>query len=131
MAVRRMPTRSSSPFRASASSTASRHLVLGGLGSRLNLTLEQPRGPPARARQPVRADATAEGDVTLPHPSREGTIETEVGPFPARSRDELGAESGGVGLRRILETVSDGVELGERDGDGVGHADQGVDGAGQ
>jgi anti-sigma regulatory factor (Ser/Thr protein kinase) len=106
------------------------HLVLGGLGSRLNLTLEHLEDLQL-ALDSLLAQHDGQGDVTLCIRIREGAIETEIGPFAPALSDELGAESGGVGLRRILETVSDGVELGERDGEAWVTLTKNVDGAGQ
>ena len=46
-----------------------------------------------------------------------GAIEASVGPFRARSvQRALEAEDDGVGLRRVLDTVVDRVEVDERDG---------------
>ena len=106
------------------------HLVLGGLGSRLNLTFEHLEDLQL-GLDSLFAQHDGQGDVTLRIRIREGTIETEVGPFPSALSDELEAESGGVGLRRILETVSDGVELGERDGEAWVTLTKNVDGSGQ
>jgi anti-sigma regulatory factor (Ser/Thr protein kinase) len=106
------------------------HLVLGGLGSRLNLTLEHLEDLQL-GLDSLLMQHDGQGDVTLSIRIREGAIETEIGPFPAALSDELGAESGGVGLRRILETVSDGVELGERDGEAWVTLTKNVDGSGR
>lgn len=91
------------------------HLVLGGLGSRLNVTLEHLEDLQL-GLDSLLAQHDGHEEVTLRIRVREGTLETEVGPFPQALSTELGADSGGVGLRRILDTVSDGVEVGERDG---------------
>jgi hypothetical protein len=91
------------------------HLVLGGLGSRLNVTLEHLEDLQL-GLDSLLAQHDGHEEVTLRIRVREGTLETEVGPFPQALSTELAADSGGVGLRRILDTVSDGVEVGERDG---------------
>ena len=91
------------------------HLVLGGLGSRLNVTLEHLEDLQL-GLDSLLAQHDGHEDVTLRIRVREGTIETEVGPFPQALSTELAADSGGVGLRRILDTVSDGVAVGEREG---------------
>ena len=91
------------------------HLVLGGVGSRLNLTLEHLEDLEL-GLDSLLAQHAGDGDVTLRIRVGDGAIETEVGPFPQALSDELAVDTGGVGLRRILETVADGVELGERDG---------------
>jgi hypothetical protein len=91
------------------------HLVLGGLGSRLNLTLEHLEDLQL-GLDSLLAQHDGHEDVTLRIRVRDNTIETEVGPFPQAFSEALAADAGGVGLRRILETVSDAVEVGERDG---------------
>ena len=106
------------------------HLVLGGLGSRLNLTLEHLEDLQL-GLDSLLMQHDGQGDVTLRIRIREGAIETEVGPFPSALSDQLEAESGGVGLRRILETVSDGVDVGEHDGEAWVTLTKNVDGSGR
>ena len=92
------------------------HLVLGGLGSRLNLTLEHLEDLQL-GLDSLLAQQDGQEDVTLRIRVLDGAIETEIGPFPpafSHALEEGG--SSGVGLRRILDTVSDEVRLGERDG---------------
>jgi hypothetical protein len=92
------------------------HLVLGGLGSRLNLTLEHLEDLQL-GLDSLLAQHHEDDDVTLRIRVLTDAIETEIGPFPSDLARALEDESGGwVGLRRILDAVSDGVELGERDG---------------
>ena len=91
------------------------HLVLGGLGSRLNLTLEHLEDLQLGVDS-LLAQHDGHEDVTLRIRIREGAIDTEIGPFSRALSEELAVDAGGVGLRRILETVSDRVEVGERDG---------------
>ena len=91
------------------------HLVLGGLGSRLNLTLEHLEDIQL-GLDSLLAQEDGQEDVTLRIRVLDGAIETEIGPFPAAFSQALEGGSTGVGLRRILETVSDEVRLGERDG---------------
>ena len=57
-------------------------------------------------------------DVTIAMRLENGSLVTEMGPFPADSlRRELADErAGDLGLRRILDTVMDGIET--RDGNG-------------
>ena len=91
------------------------HLVLGGLGSRLNLTYEDLEDLQLGLDSLLAQHGGEE--VTLRIRILEGTIETEIGPFPAAPSSELESDAGdGVGLRRILDTVADEVELDERDG---------------
>ena len=67
------------------------HLVLGGLGSRLNLTLEHLEDLQL-GLDSLFAQHDGQGDVTLRIRIREGAIETEVGPFPSALSDELEAD---------------------------------------
>jgi hypothetical protein len=91
------------------------HLVLGGLGSRLNLTLEHLEDLQLGVDS-LLAQHDGQEEVTLRIRVRDGAIDTEIGPFAQALAQELAADAAGVGLRRILETVADGVEVGERDG---------------
>ena len=92
------------------------HLVLGGLGIRLNLTIEHLEDLQL-ALDAVLERAREEEQVTIAVSVREGAIETAIGPMRDGVRDELEATEGeDVGLRRILDTLVDGVELTPRDG---------------
>lgn len=92
------------------------HLVLGGLAVRLNLTLEALEDLQL-ALDGLLDTGSAEDEVTLELSVVAGAIEASVGPFRARSvQHALEAESDGVGLRRVLDTVVDRVEVEERDG---------------
>jgi hypothetical protein len=92
------------------------HLVLGGLAVRLNLTLEALEDLQL-ALDGLLDTGSAEEEVTLQLSVVAGAIEASVGPFRARSvQQALEAESDGVGLRRVLDTVVDRVEVDERDG---------------
>jgi anti-sigma regulatory factor (Ser/Thr protein kinase) len=92
------------------------HLVLGGLAVRLNLTLEALEDLQL-ALDGLLDSGSAEDEVTLELSVVDGAIEASVGPFRARSvQHALEAEADGVGLRRVLDTVVDRVEVEERDG---------------
>ena len=92
------------------------HLVLGGLAVRLNLTLEALEDLQL-ALDGLLDTGSAEEEVTLELSVVGGAIEASVGPFRARSvQRALEEEKDGVGLRRLLDTVVDGVEVGERAG---------------
>ena len=92
------------------------HLVLGGLGIRLNLTIEHLEDLQL-ALDAVLERAREEEQVTIAVSVREGAIETAIGPMRDGVRDELEATEGeGVGLRRILDTLVDSVEVTPRDG---------------
>jgi hypothetical protein len=92
------------------------HLVLGGLAVRLNLTLEALEDLQL-ALDGLLDTGSAEEEVTLELSVVAGAIEASVGPFHARSvQRALEAEDDGVGLRRVLDTVVDHVEVDERAG---------------
>ena len=91
-------------------------LVLGGVAARLNLTYENLDDLELAVESLLeRADAT--GDVVVALRVDADAIRTAVGPFRGDSlRREL--ERGiddDVGLRRVLETVVDSFELGQRE----------------
>ena len=87
------------------------HLVLGGLGIRLNLTIENLED--LEIALDAVLDSARDGEnVTIAMQVGEGAIQTRIGPMNDGVRAELERESGdGVGLRRILDTVVDGVEV--------------------
>jgi hypothetical protein len=92
------------------------HLVLGGLGIRLNLTFEQLEDLQL-ALDAVLERAQGAEDVTIALRLKEGEIETAIGPLRDGVRAELAAGTGNdVGLRRILDTLVDSVELVEGEG---------------
>ena len=103
------------------------HLVLGGVAARLNLTFES-IDDLETALDAVLEHAPADGEVTVELVLDDGAIVTRVGPLaPDALRAELDRDEDGVGLRRILDTVVDGYELG---GDGWLEMTKTTDGAG-
>ena len=94
------------------------NLVLGGLAARLDLTLETLEDLQI-ALNGLLERAGCDGDVTVVVRVGEGAIETAVGPV---REDALLSELAevadeGIGLRRILDTVVDGVEVHDRSGE--------------
>jgi hypothetical protein len=93
------------------------HLVLGGLGIRLNLTIEHLEDLQL-AVDAVLERVRAVEQVTIKVGVSEGAIETAIGPMRDGVRAELEATEGeDVGLRRILDTLVDEVELTQADGE--------------
>jgi hypothetical protein len=92
------------------------HLVLGGLAARLNLTYEHLEDLDL-ALETLLMRRTGGDDVTVRVRVLDGELQTEVGPLDEVVGTELarGADET-LGLRRILEAVSDHVEIGDRDG---------------
>ena len=93
------------------------HLVLGGLGIRLNLTIENLEDLQIALEAVL--DRAREGEnVTIALRLDEGEMQTRIGPMHDGIRAELEQEGGDdVGLRRILDAVVDEVSV-ESDGDG-------------
>ncbi len=91
------------------------HLVLGGLGARLELTYDFLEDITTAIDELLERRESSD-DVTLTVQIDEGAITATVGPFSGRVADELHASDAGLGLRRVLETVVDDVSVSERDG---------------
>ena len=91
------------------------HLVLGGLAARLDLTYDVLEDMTTAIDELLERRDTGE-DVTLSLEIEEKAIVTVVGPFNGNIGEELRASDEGLGLRRVLETVVDHVEVSERDG---------------
>lgn len=93
------------------------HLVLGGLGIRLNLTIEHLEDLQL-AVDAVLERVRAVEHVTIKVGVSDGAIETAIGPMRDGVRAELEETVGeDVGLRRILDALVDEVELTETDGE--------------
>ncbi len=94
------------------------HLVLGGLAVRLDLTFETLEDLQL-ALEGLLERAKPNRDVTVTVRVREGAIDASVGPVDGEAlKGELERDPGEeLGLRRILDTVVDAVELGENDGE--------------
>ena len=91
------------------------HLVLGGLGARLDLTYDVLEDMTTAIDELLNRRESSD-DVTLTVRIEDDAIVATVGPFSGRVADELHASDEGLGLRRVLETVVDKVDVGERDG---------------
>ena len=91
------------------------HLVLGGLGARLELTYDVLEDMTTAIDELLNRRETA-ADVTLTVKIEEDAIVATVGPFEGRVADELRATDPGLSLRRVLETSVDEVDVTERDG---------------
>jgi hypothetical protein len=90
--------------------------VLGGLAARLDLTVEHLEDLQI-ALDGLFERRPGSGSVTVVVTVDDGLLRTAVGPFVPASLDDLEREDSSLGLRRILETVCDSVELEERNGD--------------
>ena len=91
------------------------HLVVGGLGARLELTFEQLEDlqVAVEALLDCRDDDL---DVSVTVTVEPDAIHATVGPFVRQQLAELEGDGSGLGLRRVLETVTDTLRVDERDG---------------
>ena len=91
------------------------HLVLGGLAARLDLTYDVLEDM-TTAIDELLERRDPEEELTLSLEIEERAILAVVGPFDGSIDAELHASDEGLGLRRVLETVVDHVDVGEREG---------------
>jgi hypothetical protein len=91
-------------------------LVVGGLAARLDLSFEQLEDLQVALGELLEQHET-EREITVSVRVESDTIHALVGPFDGSLEQELAKDSGdAVSLRRVLETVVDGVEVTNRDG---------------
>jgi len=91
------------------------HLVTGGLGARLELTYEQLEDLQV-ALDALLACRDDDGDISIGIAIDGSRVRTTVGPFADNAIAELDGDGTTFGLRRVLETVSDTLEVDHRDG---------------
>ena len=84
------------------------HLVLGGLASRLNLTLENLEDLQL-AFDAVLEEIKDGRDVTMTMALRGDALETRIGPVDVRAA--FARDDDEIGLRRVLATVVDEVDV--------------------
>jgi hypothetical protein len=92
------------------------HLVTGGLAMRLDLTYDdlEDLQVAIEALLGLRDD---EHELTVVLSIVEGVLRAELGPFePAALQEDPEADSSGLDLRRVLDTVADSHEVETRDG---------------
>jgi hypothetical protein len=90
------------------------HLVVGGLGVRLDLTFEDLDDLQV-ALEALLGCRDDEGDICVAIDTGDGAVRASVGPFPSEALDSLENSDSPIGLRRVLETVCDTFEIEERD----------------
>ena len=90
-------------------------LVLAGVAARLNLTYEvvDDLGTALSTLLERRGE---QGELTVELDVGEDVVTATLGPFGDTLRLELERQDGGVGLRRVLETMVDGFGTVEREG---------------
>jgi hypothetical protein len=91
------------------------HLVVGGLGARLELTYEQLEDLQV-AVEALLGCRDDDGDVSVVVTVEPDLLRATVGPFQPQALAGLEGDSGEFGLRRVLDTVTDSVQVEERDG---------------
>jgi anti-sigma regulatory factor (Ser/Thr protein kinase) len=90
-------------------------LVVGGLGARLDLTYENLDDIDLLLETLLGA-RDDEGEIEIVVKIDDGALCARVGPYPAEALAELDGDSTELGLRRVLETVSDTFHVEKRDG---------------
>jgi anti-sigma regulatory factor (Ser/Thr protein kinase) len=91
------------------------HLVVGGLGVRLDLTYEDLDDLQV-ALEALLSCRDDEGDIVVTVDAGGGALRASVGPFGADALVALERSDSPLGLQRVLETVCDTFEIDERDG---------------
>jgi anti-sigma regulatory factor (Ser/Thr protein kinase) len=91
-------------------------LVVGGLAVRLNLNFDELENLQVAVGE-LLEQHESDKEITIGVRMVDGVMEVELGPFDDSLTKELERGDGAeVGLRRVLETVMDGVDVTERDG---------------
>jgi hypothetical protein len=91
------------------------HLVVGGLGIRLDLTFEDLDDLQV-ALEALLGCRDDDGDIEIVVDASDGAVRASVGPFARGDLDSLERSDAPLGLHRVLETVCDTFEIDERDG---------------
>lgn len=101
--------------------------MVGGLGARLELTYEQLEDLQValEALLGCRDDDEA---ISVSIAVGESRVRTSVGPFPDHALVDLEHDGHALGLRRVLETVSDTIEVDRRPGGSWVELSKGVGG---
>jgi hypothetical protein len=89
--------------------------VLGGVAARQGLTIDVLDDLHVALDSLLDREGTGDGAVTVVLRPGAGSVEASIGPFDRESVAELEHEADErLGLRRLLTTVVDGVELSDR-----------------
>jgi anti-sigma regulatory factor (Ser/Thr protein kinase) len=92
------------------------HLVVGGLAARLDLTMDTLEDLQV-ALDALLARRDDDGDVHVRIVFDDEVMRATVGPLPPQVIDDLDRGGDELGLRRVLETVSESFEAEERNGE--------------
>jgi hypothetical protein len=90
-------------------------LVVGGLAARLELTFEQLEDLEV-ALDVVLHFREDDGDLSIALDIDDNVVRTTVGPFSPEVLETLERDRGELGLRRVLDTVTDSVQIERHDG---------------
>jgi hypothetical protein len=89
--------------------------VLGGVAARQGLTIDVLDDLHLALDSLLDREGTGEGDVTVVLRPGDGAVEASIGPFDRATVAELEQEADErLGLRRLLTTVVDSVEIADR-----------------
>ena len=91
------------------------HLVLGGLAVRLDLSFDQLEDVQVALAELLEQQENGH-EITVSVVVEGDVIRASIGPFDETLAVELARDGSRVGLRRVLDTVVDSVELTERAG---------------
>jgi anti-sigma regulatory factor (Ser/Thr protein kinase) len=91
-------------------------LVVGGVGAQLDATVDR-LDDLQTALEALLASRGGSGEARVAVGIDGGAVRVTVGPFEARELARLDEDGEALGLRRVLETLTDGFEV-ERDEDG-------------
>jgi hypothetical protein len=90
--------------------------VLGGVAARQGLTIEVLEDLHLALDTLLDREGTEEGDVSVVLRVSDGVVDASIGPFARATVAELEQETDErLGLRRLLTTVVDSVELADRE----------------
>jgi hypothetical protein len=90
--------------------------VLGGVAARQGLTIEVLEDLHLALDTLLDREGTEEGDVCVILRVADGVVDASIGPFARPTVEELEQEADErLGLRRLLTTVVDSVELADRE----------------
>ena len=92
------------------------HLVLGGLAVRLDLSFDQLEDVQVALAELLEQQEDGR-DITVSVAIEDDLIRASLGPFDDSLTAELARDGDSVGLRRVLATVVDSVDVTERDGE--------------
>ena len=91
------------------------HLVVGGLAARRDVTYEDLEDLQV-AFDALLGCRDDEGEITITLCVDNGEVRADVGPFTADALAQLDRGAGELQLRRVLDTVLDGLTIEERNG---------------